>query len=215
MADNRNNTRIALSRSRLYAFLTEAFIRLPGGDFILTLKSQEILDFLNHYKNVDQKEMVQGINTILAFIEKLKTETQPDVAEAMAVDRTAILRSSGKGRLKAPYEGLYKRREDNHKIILSVKKFYKKIGKLPQSYANDSLDFMCTELDFMRQLCLIEAEGINEVEIRTLEKEFLSQHLGSWIADYCKAAEKIAKTDFYKGLLLFLEGFIDLENNAA
>ena len=72
MADNRNNTRIALSRSRLYAFLTEAFIRLPEGDFILTLKSQEILDFLNHYKNVDQKEMAQGINTILAFIEKLK-----------------------------------------------------------------------------------------------------------------------------------------------
>ncbi len=214
MADERNNVRIALSRSRIYAFLTEAFIRLPDEDFMKTIKSRDTLDFLNYYKNVNQKEMTNGINIILAFMEGIETEKQPEMIEALAIDRTALIRSAGKNKLKAPYEGLYKKREQAHTIILSVKKFYKQIGKLPHSYANDSLDFMCTELDFMRQLCLLEADADNNRDkIRTLEKEFLNQHLGSWIADYCKAAGKFAKTDFYKGLLLFLEGFITLESN--
>lgn len=214
MTDENSKTRIALSRGNVYAFLTEAFLRLPDEDFLNRITGVPTQIFLNQLKKLNHEYIKDGINKIQSFLAEADRADRTALLEALAVDRTRLIRSAGKRNLKAPYEGLYKKQEDAHEVILEVTKFYKRIGTVPVSYAKDSLDFFCTEMDFMRQLCLMEADKKNNAEeIRSMEKEFLERHLASWIGDYCKAAAEYAGTDFYKGLLLLLNGFIALEKS--
>lgn len=214
MSYEKNETKVALSRGSFYGFLTEAFIRLPDEDFIKRITSAPMKSFLDQIKGIDHSKLRAGAAMVLGFSEGITPEHQRNIMEAMAVDRTRLIRSAGRGRLKAPYEGLYKKKEEAHIVLLHVKNFYQRLGIIPISYANDAPDFFCTELDFMKQLCLLEASAhSNTAEVRRMEKEFLSQHLGSWIGDYCKAAGEVARTDFYKGLLLLLDGFMELEKS--
>lgn len=213
ISHERNEAKAALSRGRFYGFLTEAFIRLPDEDFIKRITSAQMKRFLNQIKEIDHNKLRTGAAMILGFAERIAPAHQKNIMETMAVDRTRLIRPASRGRLKAPYEGLYKK-EEAHMILLHVTKFYQRLGITPISYANDAPDFFCTELDFMKQLCLLEASShSNTAEVRTMEKEFLSQHLGSWIGDYCKAAGEAAETEFYKGLLLLLDGFMEVEQS--
>ncbi len=207
-----NNASVAKSRGSIYAFLVEGFLQLPDDHFLTQVTSDRTQNFLNHYKNIDHSKIKHGIQTIQDFFKNLSQEKEirPFALESMAVDRTKLIRPVNNKKLAAPYEGLYKKSSDIHTVILNVKRFYKKAGILPVSATQDSPDFFCTELDFMKQLCLIESSRKSH-DIINLEREFLEKHIGSWITDYCKSALPVAATDFYKGLILFLDGFIDLE----
>ena len=208
MAYDNYNARVARTRGSIYAFLTEAFIRLPNEEYLRHMKSPGTLKFLENLKNLNSKKMKSGIINMQNYLKLLEGEGLEAGLESMAVDRTSLIRPVQKGRLKAPYEGQYNKKENANTVILNVKKFYKRAGILPDS--TDSVDFFCTELDFMRQLCIIGIDGDAE-NTRVLEREFIHTHIGSWIGDYCAAAIPLARTDFYKGLLMFLDGFIELE----
>ena len=214
MPDNKHNGRIALWRGNVYGFLTEAFIRLPNEEFLQRITSPQMHTFLEQLQKLDHSNLRRGIRMTRDFLNEINAENSQRIMEELAVDRTRLIRSAGKGKLKAPYEGLYKKKEDTHMVILNVKKFYKCMGIAPTSYANDSPDFFCTELDFMKQLCLMEADAQNNFgDVKTIEREFLNQHLGSWIRTYCSAAIETAMTGFYRGLLLILESFVELEQS--
>ena len=214
MANENTDKRAAKIRGSIYSFLTESFVRLPDEEFAKNLKAPETLQFLENLKNLKNNKINSGIILIEDYINFLKGQGEEAHLESMAVDRTRLIRPVQKGTLKAPYEGLYNKKENANTVILNVKKFYKKVGILPHSTAKDSEDFFCTQLDFMRQLCLMEAKE-SHGDAKALQKEFLYIHLGSWIGDYCREAIPLAKTDFYKGLLMFLDGFIELEKQLA
>ena len=74
----------------------------------------------------------------------------------LAVDRTRILRGTGHVDMKPPYEGLYKKGARFGDSVLGVKQFYRKAGLVPDETVSDSADYLCVELDFMKQLCLRE-----------------------------------------------------------
>lgn len=214
MPDTKHNVKLALWRGNIYGFLTEAFIRLPNEEFIQKITSPQMQTFLEQLQKLDHSKLRKGIEITRGFLDEISIENSQRIIEELAVDRTRLIRSAGKGKLKAPYEGLYKKKEDTHTVILNVKKFYKRMGMEPTSYANDSPDFFCTELDFMKQLCLMEADAQkNFGDVKTIEREFLNQHLGSWIGTYCSAAIETAMTGFYRGLLLILESFVELEQS--
>ncbi|MDF2999939.1 MAG: putative component of anaerobic dehydrogenase [Bacillota bacterium] len=214
MPYNNYNVKIALWRGNIYGFLTEAFIRLPNEEFIQRITSSQMQTFLEQLHKLDHAKVRKGVGMTRSYLNAISAENIQRIMDELAVDRTRLIRSAGKGKLRAPYEGLYKKKEDAHTVILNVKKFYKRIGIAPTSYANDSPDFFCTELDFMKQLCLLEADAQKDFgDMRTIEREFLTQHLGSWIGDYCSAAGETAMTSFYRGLLLILESFVELEQS--
>jgi TorA maturation chaperone TorD len=86
---------------------------------------------------------------------------------------------------------------------------------MPDETVHESPDYLCVELDFMKQLCLREQSqwlhdsGIKETIAQ--EEEFLREHLGNWVGDFCRAVEKHAVTDFYKGFSLILDAFVTMD----
>ena len=100
-----------------------------------------------------------------------------------------------------------------------MRRFYRKAGLVPDETVTEAADYLCVELDFMKQLCLRERtlylrEGEPEQLIAQsigLEEEFLRMHLGAWIGAFCSAVVKHASTDFYRGFALILDAYIRVE----
>lgn len=83
---------------------------------------------------------------------------------------------------------------------------------LPEETVHEPPDYICVELDFMKEICLKEqdqwrSEGDVLMVIAT-EEAFLTEHLGSWVGEFCQRVEKHALTDFYRGLALILEAVV-------
>ncbi len=153
----------------------------------------------------------------------IRERPDEDVLTELAVDRTRILRGTGHAHMKPPYEGLYRKGARFGDSVLGLRRFYRKAGLVPDETVSNSADYLCVELDFMRQLCRREeALRLREGEVEqsiaktiaktiALEKEFLRMHLGNWVGEFCSAVEKYASTDFYRGFALILDVYIRMD----
>lgn len=131
--------------------------------------------------------------------------------EALAVDRTTLLRAPYKTGFNAPYESQYRRSQKSNNLQLNLRKRYLESGYIPV-HTNEAMDFFCVQLDFLRVIILkMISEQDHAEEWVELQLQFLHNHIGSWFKDYASAAIPLAETDFYKGWILFLTGFLELE----
>ncbi|HEY4481842.1 MAG TPA: molecular chaperone TorD family protein, partial [Candidatus Brocadiaceae bacterium] len=94
--------------------------------------------------------------------------------------------------------------------------------KVRESYLNTGFtlskktpeDHIGLELMFMRILIkkYLDAKHKKErKDILDMQKDFLARHIQSWVSKFCKDVANNAKTDFYKGLAMMTEGFIQFE----
>ena len=49
------------------------------------------------------------------------------------------------------------------------------------------------------------------MNVTATEETFLTEHLGSWVVEFCRQVERHALTDFYRGFALILEAVISTE----
>jgi TorA maturation chaperone TorD len=153
----------------------------------------------------------------------MRERPEEDILTELAVDRTTILRGTGHADMKPAYEGLYRKGARFEDSVLGVRRFYRKAGLVPDETVGESADYLCVELDFMKQLCLREEvlrlregeveEAIAKTIARTIElqEQFLRVHLGNWAGEFCGAVEKYASTDFYRGFALILDAYIRMD----
>jgi putative dimethyl sulfoxide reductase chaperone len=210
---------IASGRAAFYDLLVAVFAYLPGRDLLLKIRNGEFQHFLMGWRDLGDGGFRSGLDRISSYQVAIGERPEKDVLSELAVDRTRILRGTGHADMKPPYEGLYKKGARFGDSVLGVKQFYRKAGLVPDETVADSADYLCVELDFMRQLCLREETlrlGEGEVEqtiakTNALEEEFLRVHLGNWVGEFCSAVEKHASTDFYRGFALIMNAYIRIE----
>lgn len=203
--DNAAMAAMASQRARLYELLVMAFGRVPDSDIIRWLRGEEFRGIIQSLRKAGSKELSTGATLMDAYISQIDNRDEGRVIEELSVDRTLLVRAPGDNEFKAPYEGLYKKNKTEGGAPLAVKTFYRRAGMLPDDTIHESPDYLCLELDFMRNLCLREADewtaGGIPADTMRLEYEFLLEHLGAWIEEYCNQAVVRARTDFYRGCL--------------
>ncbi len=203
---------VASGRAAFYDLLVGVFDLLPGPDLLGKIKSGEKQHVLASCRESGVEGFRSGLDLISFYQSAIRERPDEEVLTELSVDRTRILRGTGPADMLPPYEALYKKRDRFGDSALEVKRFYRRAGLLPDETVRESADYLCVELDFMRQLCLREeAPGLSEGEARqtvALEEEFLRVHLGNWVEDFCSAVEKHALTDFYRGFGLILGAYI-------
>ena len=203
---------VASGRAAFYDLLLGVFDLLPGRDLLAKIRSGEFQRLLAGFRELGVGGFRSGLDLISSYGSSIKERPDEEVLGSLSVDRTRILRGTGPADMLPPYEALYKKRDRFGDSALEVKRFYRRAGLLPDETVRESADYLCVEMDFMRQLCLREeAPGQSEKEARqtvALEEEFLRVHLGSWVGDFCRTVEKHALTDFYRGFGLILDAYI-------
>jgi len=202
-------------RGKIYELLLHVFARLLDNTLIREITSQGFHDFLDTCCGIGSLRLREGVTDIKLYCSAIEPMTQEEILNDLAADRTRLLRATGERNLKPPYESLYKTNGSRSGTATAVKAYYRKTGLLPDENISEMLDYMCVELDFMYQLCLREVEewscGRDASTTLIHEEEFLREHLGSWLGNFCAQAEKYARTDFYRGFLVVLNVFIDIE----
>ena len=169
----------------------------------------------NGVLNWPTKGSVPDSGSSSSYSDEIGRRQEAELLTELSVDRTKILRGTGHPDLKPPYEGLYAREKGMGDSVLEVRRFYRKAGLLPDEAVPEPADFLCVELDFMRQLCLREQEewssGGAAAETIALQREFLAEHLGRWVGDFCRALQAHGITGFYRGIGLILGAFVRTE----
>jgi len=198
-------------RAKIYHVIINIFTSLPDEKFLEYMYSSELLQFLEMQKELQYPLISDGVNLITGFLEKHKSAEKPSLLEALAVDRTKLIRVPSAIGLKAPYESQYHKEMKTSHSLQRLVGVYRKAGFVPAA-THESPDFFCIELDFMRVTSnRIANEHTEAKTLLGLQKDFLNEHLGAWVGEYVKEAITHAETDFYKGWLMVLQGVVEVE----
>jgi TorA maturation chaperone TorD len=109
---------------------------------------------------------------------------------------------------------VWSRTVKDYSVLQAVAGKYREAGLEPSADARERVDYMGLEMDFLRELALREAAAWDAGEQETArsllasQQAFLSQHLGDWAPDFIAKALEYVETDFYKGHLLMMRGFL-------
>jgi putative dimethyl sulfoxide reductase chaperone len=206
---------IAGGRAQFYGLLGAVFGRIPDTELIVRIRAGEFERMLEGCAQLAHEGFRSGLGLIVSYTAGIQGRPDQEVLTELSVDRTGILRGTGHPDLKPPYEGLYTKKTGMGDSVLEVRRFYRKEGLLPDESVPEPADFLCVELDFMRQLCMREhaerSKGTAVAATIAAEREFLERHLGHWVGDFCKVVKARALTGFYKGMGLVLNAFVRTE----
>ncbi|MBU2498831.1 MAG: molecular chaperone TorD family protein [Proteobacteria bacterium] len=215
LRDRETRAEIAGGRASVYDLLVGVFGCLPDEAFLTRIEGEGVQSFLDSCSAIEGRGFKPGVDHIHHYRSLMKGRPRHEILEELSVDRTGILRGTGHRDLRPPYEGLYKSRKNSGDILLEIKRSYRKAGLMPDDSINESPDFLCLELDFMKQLCLRERdEWLSQKatqETVAHQEAFFREHLGSWVGRFCREAAKHARTDFFRGFALILDAFIAKE----
>lgn len=209
---------IARARAAFLYFLNLHFTTLPDVSFVDRLRNGELTSVLESLMSDPSTgaEIASGARLMAAYLENTRREDKARLSEDLGVDRTRLYRGVAKGYgPPPPYEMVWSSKSANDTSVLQIvaKRYYEQ-GLAQSPEAKERLDYIAIELDFVRELALREAaawqSGDTEdaVKYLTAQKEFMSQHIGDWVPAFIAKALEYAETDFYKGHLLMLRGFI-------
>lgn len=212
------NVAIAELRSEIYGFIVSAINTLPDKFLLNRIKEKEILEFIICLQMLENEKITKGSVLIKNYISKKNTYNEITL---LGIDRTRLFRAYDVDNFWAPNESNYhneiKNGDCSSKVILGVVDSYRKAGVLLADACTEAPDFLSVQFDFMRVLCEKErmewSKNKEASSVISLEQNFLTQHLCKWVKNYCGAALKIAKTDFYKGLILLVAGIIEVDES--
>jgi len=206
---------MAGARARVYELLVGVFGHLPDRQFLESVMGDHVRHFLETCCDMNSLRFREGVDYVNGYRSFMAKRPAREILQEMAVDRTGLLRGTGHKDLKPPYEGLYRGKENTGESLLEIKRFYRKAGLMPEDRVNESPDYLCIELDFMKHLCLREqrqwSDGEEVAETIAQEEAFLKNHLGNWVGAFCAEAEKHARTDFYRGFAMILDAFVAMD----
>lgn len=215
MKDRGSIAEIACGRAELYNLLVGVFGNLPDKTLIANIKGQGLEKLLDCFHGLENSRFKAGLDHIKSYRSNMALRDDEETLTELSVDRTRILRGTGHTGLRPPYEGFYKNNDSICASALEVRGFYRKAGLLPDETVQESPDYVCIELDFMKNLCLREqdqwASMVDVTETVAAEEEFLREHLGRWIGEFCRQAEKDALTGFYRGFLGILDAVVTID----
>jgi TorA maturation chaperone TorD len=206
---------IAAGRAAFYDFLVAVFRHLPDRDLVMKIEQGDFQNFLARCCELQNGRLNSGLDLLNSYQAGIRGRSEEEILTELSVDRTKMLRGTGPEALKPPYEGLYMRKKRMGDSVLEVRRSYRKAGLMPDETVHESPDYLCVELDFMKQLCLREQnQWLHDGEVQETirqEEEFLREHLAAWVGDFCGAVVKHGLTDFYKGFSLILDAFVAMD----
>jgi len=198
-----------------YDFFADAFltsIPVPGKDKVLALKAAALVLFPPQSRQPENENYLPGADLMHAFL--VEAEKNPeDYQQKLAVDRTYLCRGVQKGALLAPYGGYWQDAQGTTQLA-KVRAFYSQHGFSVSKETGERDDYLGLEFAFLALLANREAtfrqagDAQAAEKERSLRKEFIQAHVGSWFSEYCSKALEYAKTDYYKGLLLAIQNLL-------
>lgn len=211
---------LAKARASFYAFVNIHFMDLPDEEFASALRNEEFCSVLRDLEhNVESHpEIVQGASLMQAYLSDTKVLDDGQFAERLGVDRTRLYRGvSPLYGPTPPYESLWTGKETEPSLLKEIARIYRESRFALRGDIHERIDYIGIELQYLERLVEQEIsarEAGDAGAIQTTldhERSFLWNHSGKWIPSFVLSALEHAQTDFYRGHLHMVKGFIEQE----
>jgi TorA maturation chaperone TorD len=211
---------LAGARLAFYVFLNVHFMELPGEEFVHLLRKKEFLFVLEELGENDtvHPEIIKGASLMRAYLSNTAACTDAEVAVRLGVDRTRLYRGiSPDYGLPPPYECLWTGKSKDPRMLQDMARIYHEGGFTLQADAEERLDYIGIQLSYLERLVMKEIaarESGDEGTVRVAmdcERRFIRDHVSLWVPNFVSSALDHAQTDFYRGHLYMLRGFIEQE----
>ncbi len=181
-----------------YMYFAELFLNaipVPGEDCVLNLRDATFAMF-----DFESTEEGVRLHNCFALCDEGKAS---QVQQALAQDRTWLCRGTSANSVLAPYEGNYtKSGSADTNAIARAKDAYARAKVHFDS--SERADYLGLELAFAAYLAEMEQKDAEHaLSWRMQRAQFAADHL-AWVPWYCEKAASVAKTDFFRVMLLIL-----------
>jgi TorA maturation chaperone TorD len=197
------------TRRNFYALLYQLYLEPPSREFVDDLMNE--LFYLPGL--ISDEELSEGFKLVREFVEKSKDKAIDELHKDLVREYTRLF--IGPHRLPVqPYESWWVDGKLMGESLLKVKQVYRKAGIAKVKEYAEPEDHIAFELRFMHYLCEEELSADTEeriAECLNIQKEYLNDHLLSWVPDFCDALTENKLSEFYKGIARLTKGFILLE----
>ncbi len=208
------------ARASFYSFVNLHFLELPDELFAASLREAAFISALESLGQSHEvhREITKGASLMRNYLNETESLSHRELAKQLGMDRTRLYRgvSPTYGPVP-PYEALWIGKDRNADVLPELAGIYQASGFGLQEDVKERLDYIGIQLSYMEQLVTKESEareaGHKEEAqgILDREKAFLQDHLGQWTPGFVTSALEHARTDFYRGHLRMLQGFIEQE----
>lgn len=196
------------SRAAVYKLLGRLFRKEADEELVGQLR---VLDF-SEVPSAKVKDGFKKMKSVVA--------DSSNLLDGLAVDYARVFLGAGiaEGLVAFPFESVY-----TSKDRLVMQDAYEQVLRIYRSNGVEKIDadlyedHIGLELEFMGHLCgqaaQLAAQG-KETELSAnfdLQQSFLVNHLLNWTPDFLKDIQGVPSTDFYKGVALVTEGFLEME----
>ncbi len=211
---------LARARAAFLSFLNLHFQVLPDVPFVERVRNGDLTSVLEALKSEssDDVEIATGASMMREFIDKTRNVDAAKLSEDLGVDRTRLYRGVAPGYgPPPPYEMVWSKDAQDFTILSIIAGIYADAGLQIAPDAHNRLDYIGMDLDFVRELATREADAWESGDLDAGRKwlkaqsSFVSEHVGAWVPAFIDKAMQQAETDFYKGHMLMLRGFLKTE----
>ncbi len=195
-----------------YDILRRVFVAEPTRELIMQLQKGMINYF--PFKEEDT-QLQEGIQCVKRYLQAIKLEEDFD---SLHWDYTRMF--IGPYRLPAPiWESAYVNKDGLlfQEETLKVRRLYLENNLMSLQHHVEADDHLGLELDFMYQLSNVAADLLKEEKVSQLQKiltdqkAFLREHLLKWTPIFGEKVVEHAETEFYKGMVKILNGFLKVD----
>ncbi len=213
---------LARTRASFYNFVNLHFLELPDERFAASLREADLLSALESLEKNHEvhRKINKGASLMSGYLRETASCSNRELAKQLGLDRTRLYRGvSPTYGPTPPYEALWTSKDSNSDVLPELAEIYQASGFAFQEGVQERLDYIGIQLSFMEQLVTREIEAReagNQEELQavlTCEKAFLKGHPGQWTPGFVTSALEQAQTDFYRGHLHMLQGFIEQEKD--
>ncbi|MBP2641157.1 MAG: cytoplasmic chaperone TorD [Firmicutes bacterium] len=183
---------------------------------------QELLNQLHQLEfeaDITLPEILEGNRLLKIFLAQMGENALTD----LAVDYAKIFLGAGPtcGEGAYPYESVY---TSPDRLLMqnardqAVAIYRSEDIRLEDSF-NEPEDHIAIELTFMAYLCQKTSEAIRRNDEAAAnscllkQRQFLQDHLLSWVPNFCADVQRIAATDFYKAIAMITYGFLIMDRD--
>lgn len=207
----------ARERSSFYAFLEMHFMTLPDEDFIHQMRNRDLVNAFSALTTDPEinPELAEGSRKMARFLEGMRDVPASSLAQTLGIDRTRLYRGvSGSFGPPPPYEAAWVGHDRGAETVLGkLMTTYRGAGLALGEDSKERADYIGIEIDYLRHMALQEAEAWERDDIQTVadvvrKERMFVEVANEWMPRFIDKAIEFAQTDFYRGHMQMLRGFL-------
>jgi TorA maturation chaperone TorD len=199
-------------RSLTYGFLARVSFAELDRPTLEQLRSSGVFEeFPLDWDSDAAMELRQGLQLMASGL------GLPEEGQLAALEADFARLFLGYSLLCPPFESAY--RNEEHLLLceetLEVRNFYQRYGFQQQETLQLPDDHVALELEFLALMGQTAhdsaATSSQVVDCLRASHQFLQDHVLAWVPEFAGDVFRNAETDFYRGVALFLRGFVQMD----